>query len=105
MPQNSSHIRTVAAAWFLGLFLFIYAEKLWHGHQAAAHINKQQAHVASPGSCALCDLQPGKDAEIMEPLTKLPVSVPILVQTVRTISILHDLFCTARGDRGPPSIA
>ena len=58
MYMISLNKRTVMAAWFLGLFLFIYTEKLLHTHKEADHINKTESHVSSCNTCALCDLQP-----------------------------------------------
>ena len=91
------------AAWFLGLFLFIYTEKLLHTHKEADHINKTESHVSSCNTCALCDLQPGKDAELSSPpLTDVPSRL-LPVQSERPASILFDRFFTRQGDRGPPA--
>jgi hypothetical protein len=105
VPNKIGHIRSLAAAWFLGLFLFIYAEKLLHSHLGAQHINKMQAHLSAPSACALCEFQPGKDAELF---TQPAVSAPILelpFQPVQLSAILHDLYFSTHGDRGPPFLA
>lgn len=104
MQKGSPQIRTLTAAWFLGLFLFIYAEKLLHTHLASDHINKEEAHVSSSNNCALCDFQPGKEAEIMEPCMTLIPAAASAVLVIRPASILHELWKPVFGDRGPPSL-
>ncbi len=104
MLNKSLHSRTIAAAFFLGLFLFIYGEKLLHTHISTGHINKEKAHVSTSSSCALCDLQPGKDAELNEPASALISFTYLPFQSIRPASILHELYFAIDGDRGPPSL-
>lgn len=92
------------AAWFLGLFLFIYAEKLVHTHKEADHVNKKEAHVSASNTCALCDFQPGKDAELSPAAINKPPFLFIAVLTEKPAVILHVLYYSAHGDRGPPSV-
>lgn len=102
MQISFPKIRTITAAWFLGLFLFIYAEKLLHSHLAADHINKEQAHVSGNNNCALCDFQPGKEAEIIAPCMTIVPAEGVVEPLIRPVAILHELWNSVFGDRGPP---
>ena len=92
--------RSVISAIFFGLFLFIFAEKLLHTHIAADHINKEQAHVAAPSTCALCDFQPGQDPVLLEPETKPAYFICLPAPAARPITVYHDLFIAVHSERG-----
>jgi hypothetical protein len=101
---SSIAYRKVIASVLLVVFIFIYAEKVFHTHQGADNHTSQKAIVVKllSANCAICDFQVAKNAEIpVLTSTSLPL---IFLQTefAGSFTCYHYLPATQISNRGPP---
>ncbi|HMU45318.1 MAG TPA: hypothetical protein PKC72_03070 [Chitinophagaceae bacterium] len=97
-------IKRIISAFFLGLFLFVYAEKAFHAHDQGI-VEKQNSGItkySGKTACAICDFQLSKDFQ-----TPLPVFVSKNFSFLKESHLLTEaqiisLTVTSSKGRAPP---
>ena len=97
-------IKKIISVFFLGLFLFVYAEKAFHAHDQDI-VEKQNSGIAKYSgktACAICDFQLSKD---FQPPLRVFVSknVSFLKEShILTEAQIISSTVTSSKDRAPP---
>jgi hypothetical protein len=104
---HALYFKKTVAVIFLALFVFIYAVKALHTHEAVSTTGASSKSTALKADfyCAICDFQLAKDCD-----TEIPAftfSTPIhFVQSYFSYTVSsHDALPVTSVVRGPPAIA
>jgi hypothetical protein len=99
-------IRKIAAGLLLALFTFIYAEKVFHGHdKAAVSVAKATAVIKSvTNNCAICDFQLTKDSVIPALASTNCPSIIFQQQFIVASVFYYHIPSSYISNKGPPVI-